>query len=75
MTPAQCRAARALLNWSQEELARRSGVAVSSIRTFEVGKSHPMRNNMAALVGALEQGGAVLVPGDEVLGPGVRVRL
>ena len=37
LTPDQLRAARALLNISQDELAKRSGVAVTSIRQFELG--------------------------------------
>ncbi len=74
MTPAQCRAARGLLNWTQKDLARRSGVTINSIRTFEAGKTTPIRNNMAALVGALEQSGAMLVPEDDGAGPGVRLR-
>ena len=37
LTPDQLRAARALLNISQDELARGAGVAVTSIRQFELG--------------------------------------
>ena len=35
ISPAQCRAARALLTWSQEDLERRSGVAKRTIAEFE----------------------------------------
>ena len=73
MTPEQCRAGRALLDWLQEELARRSGLAVSSLRAFEGGKSRPIRNNMVAIQGALEQAGVILVAEDDVAGPGVRL--
>jgi transcriptional regulator with XRE-family HTH domain len=37
LTPDQLRAARALLNISQDDLAKESGVAVTSIRQFELG--------------------------------------
>lgn len=37
LTPDQLRAARALLNISQDDLAERSGVSVTSIRQFELG--------------------------------------
>ncbi len=37
LTPDQLRAARALLNISQDDLAKGSGVAVTSIRQFELG--------------------------------------
>lgn len=35
-TPAQCRAARALLNWTQAVLAERAGVARKTIADFEL---------------------------------------
>lgn len=35
-TPAQCRAARALLNWTQATLAERAGVARKTIADFEL---------------------------------------
>lgn len=35
-TPAQCRAARALLNWTQAILAERAGVARKTIADFEL---------------------------------------
>ncbi|MCJ2070579.1 helix-turn-helix domain-containing protein [Methylobacterium sp. J-030] len=35
ISPAQCRAARALLTWSQEDLEKRSGVAKRTIAEFE----------------------------------------
>ena len=37
MSPAQCRAARAYLNWTQTELSRRSAVGLSAIKDFEGG--------------------------------------
>jgi transcriptional regulator with XRE-family HTH domain len=35
MTPAQCRAARKLLDWSAADLARAAGVSVITVRKFE----------------------------------------
>ncbi len=35
MTPAQCRAARGLLDWTQQKLAIAAGVAVSTVASFE----------------------------------------
>ena len=35
MTPAQCRAARDLLQWSIGDLARAAGVSVITVRKFE----------------------------------------
>jgi len=39
--PKQCRAARSLLNWSQEELSLKSGVARATIADFEREKRIP----------------------------------
>jgi transcriptional regulator with XRE-family HTH domain len=37
LTPSQCRAARALLNWTQADLADRASISAVSIRAFEKG--------------------------------------
>ncbi|PWC53624.1 helix-turn-helix domain-containing protein [Azospirillum sp. TSO22-1] len=55
--PGQCRAARALIGWSQDDLARASGVTKKSIADFErgaVAKPQPrtMRDLRAAFEGA-----------------------
>ena len=41
ITSAQCRAARALLKWTQDDLAGRSGISPLAINKFEVGKTSP----------------------------------
>src|ERR1700730_6616817 len=64
ITPAQSRAARALLNWSQPQLAGLSGTSVSTIRDFETGKRTPIANNLAAIQRALEDGGVEFTNGD-----------
>lgn len=73
MTPAQCRAARGFLNWSQITLAERAGVSVSAIRHFEREASGLMPRNLAAVRAALETAGLVfdLTAG---AGPGVRMK-
>lgn len=72
ITPAQSRAARALLNWSQPELAKASGTGLSTIRDFETGKRQPIANNLAAIRGGLEAAGVEFINDDR--GDGV-VRL
>lgn len=37
LTPEQCRAARALLDWTQNDLAERASISAVSIRAFERG--------------------------------------
>lgn len=73
LTPAQSRAGRALINWSQPELAAASGTSVSTIRDFETGKRSPIANNLAALRAALEAAGVIFVP-ENGEGPGVRLK-
>ena len=46
---AQIRAARGLLNWSQAELAQRSGVSKQSVTRIENGTMDPRFSTMAAL--------------------------
>jgi len=57
MTPEQCRAARAWLNWPQDALAKAASVGVSTVRDFEAGRREPTRNNLTAMRVALEEGG------------------
>lgn len=44
-TPAQIRAARGLLNWQQDTLARLCGLSRASITQIELGKTQPTRAN------------------------------
>lgn len=60
----QCRAARAFLDWSQAELARRSRVARAVIVKFESGKRIHRRTAMA-ITDALEQNGVRFLPPQE----------
>ena len=61
MSPEQCRAARALLDWSQEELAKSSRVSLSTVRDFEKKRREPIKNNFAAIKQALENFGITFV--------------
>jgi DNA-binding XRE family transcriptional regulator len=73
ISPEQCRAARGLLDWTQEELADRAEVSRSTIRDFENGRHHLHATTATQVVAALEKGGALLIPTGEA-GPGVRLR-
>ena len=61
MTPEQCRAARAWLDWSQPDLATRAKVGLSTLRQFENGQRTPIANNLSALRRAIEEAGIVLL--------------
>lgn len=72
LLPEQCRAARGLLNWTQERLAALAGVSRSTIKDFECHRHALHRTTEALLIGALENGGVRLLPAEEE-GPGVRL--
>lgn len=57
MTPAQCRAARGLLQWSQDQLANAAEVGVVTVRQFETEKAEPRRATLAAIQRTLEDFG------------------
>lgn len=65
MSPEQCRAARAWLNWSQERLAKAANVGLSTVRDFEKGDRVPIANNLAALKQAVEKMGIILTGEDD----------
>ncbi|MBN8950671.1 MAG: transcriptional regulator [Rhizobium sp. 60-20] len=57
LTPALCRAARGFLDWTQTDLADRSGVSRSTIRDYEGDRHSLHRATEAQLRLALETGG------------------
>ena len=73
MTPEQCRAARSLLGWSQDQLAQVSQVHKSAITLFELGERLPYHRTLDDLRAAFEAAGVIFVKenGDS---PGVRLR-
>ena len=75
LTSAQIRAARALIRWSAEELARHCAVSVTTIRRAELMPSATAltRANDQAIRRALEQAGVEFIDAEKD-GPGVRLR-
>lgn len=72
ITARQCKAARALLGWSQTKLAESANVNFRTVHDFEKGVRKPISSTMAVLRSALEAGGVIFIP---VNGGGVGVRL
>ena len=72
ITPAQCRAARGLLGWTQKELATRAGVGVVTVREFEGGSS-PRRATIDVIKRALELAEVEFIE-ENGGGPGLRLR-
>lgn len=71
LTPKHVRAARALLAWSQQDLAKAAGVATSTVADFERGRRIPVANNAQAIRSALEGAGIRFLPTGAVIGPPV----
>jgi len=72
ISPAQCRAARAILGMEQNTLAAAASVARGTLIDFEKGRRVPTHNNLAAIRSALESAGIQFVEnGDAARGAGV----
>src|SRR3954454_5756070 len=59
-----CRAARALLGWTQARLSRETGVSLSAIKVYELGQSAPTLDTLVALADAFTKAGIEFVNGD-----------
>lgn len=76
MTGEQCRAARRLLKWTQDRLARAAGVSQTYVSWFEINgvlpePAHNDHGRLGDLRAALERAGVEFTDGEE---PGVRLR-
>jgi transcriptional regulator with XRE-family HTH domain len=73
VTSAQCRAARGLLNWSQQDLADQAGIGIVTVRQLEAGVNVPRRATLQVVRRAFETFGVEFIDADGG-GPGVRLR-
>jgi transcriptional regulator with XRE-family HTH domain len=64
-TPAQCRAARAMIGWSQDQLATASKVAKATIANFEAGTREPYPRTLKDIWEALEAAGVEFTNGGQ----------
>ena len=72
ITPAQCRAARATIGWSQDQLSDAAKVAKKTIADFEGGNRTPYGRTLDAVQAALEAAGMQFIAEN---GGGAGVRL
>jgi len=68
---AQIRAGRALLAWSQQDLAKSAGIAASTIADFERNHRDPNAESLALMRAALERAGVRFTKGGAVLGAAI----
>jgi transcriptional regulator with XRE-family HTH domain len=73
ITPSQCRAGRALLGWSQEELETASRVSKKTIADFERDQRNQQARTVEAIESALKFAGIIFIPQNGG-GEGVRKR-
>uniref|UniRef100_UPI0031016D7C helix-turn-helix domain-containing protein n=1 Tax=Neorhizobium sp. EC2-8 TaxID=3129230 RepID=UPI0031016D7C len=71
MTVEQCRGARAMLGWSQTQLAETANVSRQTVADFERGAHMPIPNNLASIATAFRNAGIEFIPEN---GGGVGVR-
>ena len=72
----QLKAARALVRWSQEDLAKACGIGIATIRRLEAkpGELGGRHENVMRLRQTLERNGVVFLDDDGQIGCGVRLR-
>ena len=68
--PAQCRAARGLLDWTRHDLGRIAGVEAPAGSNFERGIRVSHNRTVTVITQALEDAGVVFISGRE---PGVKL--
>lgn len=72
ITSRQIRAARALLGWSQQQLADKAIVSINALARLERGEVDPRVSTVTAVNKALIEAGIEFLPAD-VKGEGVRL--
>lgn len=73
LTVEQSTAGRALLGWSQKDLAEKAHLGESTVRNFEKGRGAQTYNNVLAMRVAMEAAGILFLDDDGTFGPGARI--
>lgn len=70
----QARAARILVQWPRDHVARLAGVSEAALQAFETGNGELDAEACHRLRNTLESGGAIFLPEDRNSGIGVRLK-
>lgn len=73
ISPRQIRAARALLGWSQQDLADKAVLSLNAVKRLENGKVDPRLSTVQAVRTALEGAGVEFLFPSRERGEGVRM--
>lgn len=74
MSPELLRAARALLNWTREDLAGHSGTSAETVRYYESRGGDPRFSTIQAWIRAFQKAGVEFLPAADGWGEGIRFR-
>jgi transcriptional regulator with XRE-family HTH domain len=74
LTAAQCRAARALLDWSRKDLAERTGISIGTVFAFESAAADTKTSTVLKLQKAFTQAGIEFIDESDGKGEGARFR-
>lgn len=74
ITPAQIRAARALLGWRQTDLANASGVSEIAIKNIERGQTDPKATTLTAIQDAFNKAEVIFLDPSDIRDGGHGVR-
>jgi predicted transcriptional regulator len=61
ITPAQCRAARGLLGWTQKDLAEKARVGIVTVHQLEAELTEPRHSTLDVIRRAFEGAGVVFI--------------
>ena len=73
LTPAQCRAARGLLGWTQYDLSKEAGVGIVTVNQLEGGITQPRNATLDVIRRAFEASGVEFLDAGREAGVGVRL--
>jgi transcriptional regulator with XRE-family HTH domain len=73
ITASQCRAARGLLNWTQQQLADAARIGVATVRLFESEATETRHATLAVIRHAFELAGVEFID-ENGGGPGLRLK-